>query len=185
MYFDTKDMQYLQLEIQKTMVLKHHMNTVHSIDGKKVYTCKICDTTHKRKDHFVVLIRKCKGEPKRKISTLKRAWDTPDETFMPTMLSANEMLDFSHDNPIWDMDLHSQEKIVGSLYEQELSEQVDTLLDEAERPSEQPYVYILDDFVDFLPVADEAEHCEECHVSHDDMITMTKNQLEASWNRSV
>ena len=34
-YFDTKDMQYLQLEIQKTMVLKHHVNTVHSIDGKK------------------------------------------------------------------------------------------------------------------------------------------------------
>ena len=154
-------------EFKKQWFLKRHMNINHSIDGKKVYTCKICNTIYKRKDHFDVHIRKCKGEPKRKISTLKRAWDVTDEMFMPTMLSANEMQDFNYDNPIRDMALHSQEQIVESLYE-ELSKQVDTILDEAKAPSEQPSMYILDDFVDFLPVADEPEHCEKCLVSHDD-----------------
>ena len=32
---------------------------------------------------------------------------------------------------------------------------------------DQPPVYILDDFVDFLP--DEVEQSEECHVSHDEI----------------
>lgn len=53
------------------------------------------------------------------------------------------------------------------MYEQERFEQVGSLLDEPKEPSEKPPVYILDDFVDFLPVADDVEHPEECHVSDD------------------
>ena len=100
--------------------------------------CRNCNIAYKRKDHFEVHLRKSKGEPKRKTLTQKRALGIPDEMFMLTMLSANEMLDFSYDNPIRDMDVPSQEKTVEPLYEQKTS------------------LYIVDDFFDLLAVADEA-----------------------------
>lgn len=70
----------MQQGLQRKMFLECH------IEGKKVYTCK-------------------KEEPKRENSNQKKAWDIPDQTFMSTMVGANEMLDSSHDNPIQDMDL--------------------------------------------------------------------------------
>ena len=59
---------------------------------------------------------------------------------MPTMVGANEMLDFSYDDPIQDKDLPSQEKLGESLYAQEPSEQVDTLLDEPQGPTTCIYI---------------------------------------------
>lgn len=89
------------------MVFIKSQDNVRSIIGKKVYTCKSCDTTYKRHDQFGVHIRKCKGEPKKGTHNQKKAWNVPIETFSPVMPGANEMLGFSYDDSIYDSDLPS------------------------------------------------------------------------------